>query len=177
MQIEQLHQIKRTALCVATAWALGLGGCSHGGATGPTAPTFTSHTFALSTNLSNAAGAATILEATIQLDGTVVADSCPQADRTLVQNDDGDISGFQCTAPPVAAVPMSATGTIGPGNHTLQFEMSAQTTHGAPTPYTVAGFVLAIRLEGGTVFKTFSLPAQTASLRQGAGSITYSFSF
>ena len=136
--------------------ALCISGCGRG----PTAPDPQLNSFQLSAHMVNASGAPTILDAQLQLDGTVV-------------DEDNLATGF-------ADARLGASSTIEAGSHTLTFLLVSQTT-ATGTYYTVPKFDVTlfscdggVLSDNGTVSRTIHLHTQTVNLSAGQA-ITYSF--
>lgn len=149
------------ALCVA--------GCNGGGPTAPKGP----DTFTLRATMSDTDGAATMVEAVVNLDSQTVADSC--ASRRTIYDSDGNFLEEICDSPAVSTYTFAGGGGIAPGTHALSFFVSSQTT-GRPVTYTVSPFDVLIYDQNGKPLKTVSLPAQTATLPLGHA-MTYTFGF
>jgi hypothetical protein len=86
--------------------------------------------------------------------------------------DGGTAVIFSQTAPAASAT-LNTSGQAGPGPHTLQVVITAQTS--TPTSYTVTTPSIQVFDLNRTLLKTIMLPTQTAVLATG-GSIDYSFS-
>ena len=135
--------------------------CMSGCGRGPTAPdTVQLNSYQLSAQMFSAAGAPTILDAQLLLDGAVV-------------DEDNAAAGF-ANAPFVAGSPIDA------GSHTLTFLLVGQTT-ATGNYYTVPKFDVTlfscdggVLSDNGTVSRTIHLHTQTVNLSAGQ-TITYSF--
>jgi Flp pilus assembly protein TadG len=130
---------------------------------GPTQPDSTElNSYWAKAEMANAAGAATILDAQLLLDGAAV------------DEDDFTGSGGKVSAP------LFNTDPIAEGNHTLTFLLVNQTTT-SPTNYRVASWDLTLfpcpggsLADDGSLGRKIHMPAQTASLTSGQG-IAYNF--
>jgi len=155
----------RYAWLAAALVALGMAGC-HGGSL-PTEGLTGSFKFSFSTVMSNTSGVASIEHAQTFVDNVPVADSCPPKDQESEYDANGNVVSILCAAPKMAIVNFSAVNQIGPGNHTLRFAISQQTTNSSPSPYRVAAFHFVVTDASGALVKDISLPTQTGNLAAG----------
>jgi hypothetical protein len=128
-------------------------------------------TWALGCSNSNSptSGSAFMLVITIGVADTGMAATITGAQLLA---DGGTAVIFSQTTPATTAT-LNTSGQAGPGPHTLQVVITAQTS--SPTSYTVMTPSIQVLDLNRTLLKTIMLPTQTAVLATG-GSISYSFS-
>jgi len=164
----------------AVAVLLSVAAGSRPGFRSPTAAADFPDLYSFSTSLTNLTGAATIVDAQVILDNVVVVDSCPPADQSPELDGDLNIVGYDCSAPPAAAVALAGSGAIGPGGHQLVVLLSAISQQATLSAYQVSAFTITIRQQSGAALKTINLPSEAAVLGPGANggprTIVYTFS-
>jgi hypothetical protein len=128
-------------------------------------------TWALGCSNSNSptSGSAFALVITIGVANTAMAATITGAQLVA----DGATNVIFSQTTPATSTTLNTSGQAGPGPHTLQVVITAQTS--TPNSYTVMTPSIQVFDLNRTLLKTIMLPTQTAVLATG-GSISYSFS-